>query len=93
MNDFGEIHVRVEHNLSGFIDITWTDNGIGMDQYIVQNYLAVIGKSYYQSDDFQRSGIPVDPISRFGIGILTCFMISDSIEITTQKDRNLPSPV
>ncbi len=92
MNDFGEIHVRVEHNSSGFIDITWTDNGIGMDQYIIQNYLAVIGKSYYQSDDFQRLGIPVDPISRFGIGILTCFMISDSIEITTQKDRNLPPP-
>jgi len=92
MNDFGEIHVRVADNSSGFIDIIWTDNGIGMDQYIVQNYLAVIGKSYYQSDDFMRLGIPVDPISRFGIGILTCFMVSDSIEITTKKDRNLPPP-
>jgi hypothetical protein len=92
MNDFGEIHVRVEYNSSGFIDLTWTDNGIGMDEYIVENYLAVIGKSYYQSDDFLRLGIPIDPISRFGIGILTCFMVSDSIEITTKKDRNLPPP-
>lgn len=90
MNDFGEIHVRVEHNSSGLTDITWTDNGIGMDEYIVQNYLAVIGRSYYRSNDFLRLGIPVDPISRFGIGILTCFMITDSIEIITRKDRNLP---
>ena len=51
---FGEIHVKVEYNSSGFIDLTWTDNGIGMDQYVAQNYLAVVGKSYYQSDDFLR---------------------------------------
>lgn len=92
MNDFGEIHVRVEHKPNGLIDITWTDNGIGMDEYIVQNYLAVIGRSYYQSSDFLRLGIPIDPISRFGIGILTCFMVADSIEITTRKDNNLPPP-
>jgi len=92
MNDFGEIHVRVEHKPSGFIDITWTDNGIGMDEYIVQNYLAVIGRSYYQSSDFLQLGLPMDPISHFGIGILTCFMVTDSIEITTRKDSNLPPP-
>lgn len=90
MKDFGEIHVRVENHSSGLIELTWTDNGIGMDQYVVQNYLAVIGKSYYRSDDFLRLGIPIDPISHFGIGILTCFMVSDSIEITTKKDCNLP---
>jgi hypothetical protein len=89
-NDLGEIHVKVRRNSSGFIDLTWTDNGVGMDQYVVQNYLAVVGKSYYQSDDFLRLGLPIEPISRFGIGILTCFMVSDSIEITTKKDRNLP---
>ena len=70
-------------------DITWKDDGIGMDEYIVREYPAVIGKSYYQSDDFVRLGINLDPISRFGIGILTCFMVADSIEIITQKDRNL----
>jgi len=90
--NFGEIHVRVEHNANGLIDITWTDNGVGMDEYIVQNYLAVIGRSYYQSHDFLRLDLPIDPISHFGIGILTCFMITDSIEIITLKDRNLPPP-
>lgn len=87
--DIGEIRVSVEHHANGVTDITWTDDGIGMDEYIVREYLAVVGKSYYQSDDFVRLGINLDPISRFGIGILTCFMVAESIEIITQQDRNL----
>lgn len=85
----GEIRVVVEHHANGVTDITWKDDGIGMDEHIVRNYLAVVGKSYYQSDDFVRLHINLDPISRFGIGILTCFMVTQSIEIITQKDRNL----
>jgi hypothetical protein len=85
----GEIRVSVEHYANGVTDISWKDDGIGMDEYIVRNYLAIVGKSYYQSDDFVRLGINLDPISRFGIGILTCFMVAESIEIITQRDRNL----
>jgi hypothetical protein len=87
--DIGEIRVLVEHHSNGVTDITWKDDGIGMDEHIVRNYLAVVGKSYYQSDDFTRLGIDLDPISRFGIGILTCFMVAESIDIVTKKDRNL----
>lgn len=85
----GEIRVRVRHKLNGGIDIEWNDNGIGMDQDIIRNYLAVAGKSYYQSRDFQRLGLSMDPISRFGIGILTCFMFTDRIEIITKRDANV----
>jgi hypothetical protein len=85
----GEVRVSVKHHASGLTDITWKDDGIGMDEYIVSDYLAVVGKSYYQSDDFVRLGMNLDPISRFGIGILTCFMVAESLEIITQKDRNL----
>lgn len=65
-----------------------TDNGIGMDEYIIRNYLAVAGKSYYRSSDFQKEGLKMDPISRFGIGVLSCFMTADYIEIETFKDPN-----
>lgn len=71
-----------------FVDFTISDNGIGMDEYIVKNYLAVAGKSYYKSADFEKEGLKMDPISRFGIGVLSCFMLSEQIELTTSKDSN-----
>jgi len=66
-----------------------TDNGIGMDEYIIRNYLAIAGKSYYKSIDFQKEGLKMDPISRFGIGVLSCFMIADYIEIQTFRDPSI----
>jgi HSP90 family molecular chaperone len=30
----------------------------------------------------------MDPISRFGVGILSCFMYADYVEIETFKDPN-----
>lgn len=89
-DDFGMIEVNVEHQENCDAIITWIDNGIGMDEYIVRNYLAVAGKSFYTSEDFQKEGLNLDPISRFGIGILSCFMLADQIEIQTYKDPHLP---
>ena len=65
-----------------------TDNGIGMDEYIIRNYLVVAGKSYYRSADFLKEELKMDPISRFGIGVLSCFMTADCVEIETLKDPN-----
>ena len=88
--DFGEITVRVDHREDGDALVTWTDNGIGMDEYVVRNYLAVAGKSYYRSEEFEREGLNIDPISRFGVGILSCFMVAERIEIDTFRDPNFP---
>ena len=64
------------------------DNGVGMDEYIIENYLLRIGNSYYKSDDFrqERMGMSTDfvPISQFGIGIISCFMIASRIEVITK---------
>ncbi|WP_046178822.1 HD domain-containing protein [Domibacillus tundrae] len=83
---FGEIHVNVEKDTEGNMTITWRDNGIGMDEHIVKNYLAVAGNSYYSSKDFENSGLKIDPISKFGVGILSCNTVSDYIEIQTKRD-------
>ncbi|MFV9675845.1 MAG: ATP-binding protein, partial [Anaerolineales bacterium] len=88
--NMGVIYVNVEHDAGGDAVITWQDNGIGMDKYIVKNYLATAGKSYYRSSDFERQGLKMDPISKFGIGILSCFLVADRIEIETFKDPYLP---
>ena len=88
--EIGTIHVNVEHSQMGDAVITWEDDGIGMDDYIIRNYFAVAGKSYYHSADFEREGLNIDPISRFGIGFLSCFMVADHVEIKTFKDPYLP---
>jgi len=70
-----------------------TDNGIGMNQHIIDNYYTNIGSSYYSSREFGEliSSIKTSftPISRFGIGILSCFMVCDSMDVSTRrvKDR------
>lgn len=87
--NLGEIHVTVEHGEDGDAVVTWRDDGIGMDEYIIENYLAIAGQSYYRSSDFEREGLKMDPISRFGIGLLSCFMVADHIEIETFKEPYL----
>lgn len=65
------------------------DNGIGMNLEIIDKYYSKIGSSYYKSKDFYdlkaQIGLNFQPISRFGIGILSCFMVSDTIEVETRK--------
>ncbi|HEQ1859041.1 TPA: ATP-binding protein [Providencia alcalifaciens] len=65
------------------------DNGIGMDENIIENYLLNIGNSYYKSSIFYReqanNSYSFTPTSQFGIGILSCFMLGDRIDITTKK--------
>lgn len=63
------------------------DNGTGMTEAIIENYLLKIGKSYYNSRDFLSENISsnkFEPVSQFGIGLLSCFMIGDRVEIITK---------
>ena len=57
------------------------DNGTGMTDDIILNYLVKVGVSRYQSESFKKENPGFHSISRFGIGLLTCFMISDQIEM------------
>lgn len=84
--DYGLVHIEVEHKENGDARITCTDDGVGMDAHIVRNYLAMAGRSYYRSEEFQKQGLNLDPISRYGIGILSCFMVADLVEIETRRD-------
>jgi hypothetical protein len=65
------------------------DNGIGMDQDIIDKYYSKIGASFYKSADFaeikQEFSVDFVPTSRFGIGILSCFMVADSLVVDTRR--------
>ena len=65
------------------------DNGIGMNQHIIDGYYTNIGSSYYKSREFYalmaETNSSFVPISRFGIGILACFMVCDNLEVVTRR--------
>ncbi|MTI38688.1 hypothetical protein E1140_04225 [Fulvivirga lutimaris] len=69
------------------------DNGCGMDETIITQFLGKVGRSYYRSPEFERKraelkakGADFEPCSQFGIGFMSCFMFGDRIEIYTRKD-------
>lgn len=66
-----------------------TDNGTGMDEYIIDNYYSKVGSSFYKSTDFYNlkadSNADFTPTSRFGIGILSCFMVADTLIVDTKR--------
>lgn len=80
---------------------TWLridDNGMGMDIDIIINYFLKVGQSYYQSDRFKldqlkltNKNIDFTPISRFGIGILSCFIAGNKIEVSTKRIKDSPT--
>lgn len=76
----GEVRIRwsrVDRRLS------IVDNGTGMTQRVIENHLLKVGSSQYQDKEFIRKHPQFSSISRFGIGVLSTFMVSDSVEIVT----------
>ncbi len=59
------------------------DNGTGMNLDIIENHLLKVGSSRYQDPEFQKQHPGYNSISRFGIGLLTCFLIADDVDILT----------
>ncbi len=87
-----QINIQSWMDEEGYYWFRIEDNGIGMTLQILQNYFLRIGCSYYTSNEFikmkVRSGKEsYTPISRFGVGILSCFMGdrgTDLVEVSTR---------
>lgn len=60
-----------------------SDNATGMNEEAIKNYLLKVGASKYSSENFIKDYPDFHSISRFGIGLLTCFMISDDVDVYT----------
>lgn len=82
--------IRTETNeLSGesqeFSWVVVDDSGTGMDEAMVAKYLLQVGRSYYQSTEF-RAKYSFQPTSRFGLGFLSCFAVSNRIIVETAHE-------
>ncbi len=60
------------------------DNGIGLTPNEVQQFLSSIGSSS-KRDDISKSRQSF--IGQFGIGLLSCFMVSENITVITKSDN------
>lgn len=83
-----EIHIKYStENSEDVLEIS--DNGTGMDQNIIDSYYSKVGSSFYNSSEFydlkSQSNASFTPTSRFGIGILSCFMVADAMVVDTRR--------
>lgn len=75
----------------GFLWVRVDDTGIGMDERLIKDYFLRVGRSYYNSAEFRAEQLregrqaTFTPISRFGIGVLSCFMAGDRVEVSTRR--------
>ncbi|MBD5457208.1 MAG: HD domain-containing protein [Lachnospiraceae bacterium] len=90
----GRVIIHTWMDNSGHSWFRIQDNGTGMDQDIILNHFLKVGSSYYNSDRFKsetrKYGTKSNytPISRFGIGILSCFMSDpehNKLQLSTKR--------
>lgn len=90
----GRVVIHTWMDDSGYSWFRIQDNGTGMDQDIILNHFLKVGSSYYNSERFKaetrkycgKGGYT--PISRFGIGILSCFMSDpehNKLQLSTRR--------
>ena len=66
------------------------DSGVGLDEDDVRTFLATIGRSSKRDElGLARS----DLLGQFGIGLLSCFMVSEDIEVVSPTGRRAVGPV
>lgn len=87
-----QANILYEPSYKGKIEIFWNshertlevkDNGTGMTQDVIEAHLLKVGSSRYQDVKFREEHPDFSSISRFGIGVLSTFMVADQVEITT----------
>lgn len=72
--------------------IAFEDNGIGMNFEDALEYFSRKGSSFYVSKDLSEflKDKKFSPISKFGIGVLSSFMLADRMTVETKKANCAP---
>jgi molecular chaperone HtpG len=82
----GEIVIECHGHGSGRPPtLSLRDNGIGLTAEEVHHFLATIGRSSKTADHWSQ---PADFLGQFGIGILSCFVVSEEIVVLTRSARD-----
>ncbi|MCB1921468.1 MAG: ATP-binding protein, partial [Candidatus Competibacteraceae bacterium] len=80
----GEIRIDVdEANRT----LRFTDNGSGMDQRDIEEFLSVIGSTGtgHHAQELAARDVAVATIGQFGIGLLSAFVVAEQVEVLTRK--------
>ena len=80
----GGIEIRVDGD-----DIVVSDDGVGLTGDEMRSLLATIGASS-KREDLERAG--GDFLGRFGIGLLSCFLVADTVEVVSRSGRTEDAP-
>ncbi len=82
--DFKEGRIQIEYRQMGSQQarMVFSDNGIGLTQEELHTFLSVIGQSSKRGEMRQGSFI-----GQFGIGLLSCFLVTDEIFVKSRSIR------
>lgn len=72
--------------------LSFEDNGLGMSFDDAYEYFSRKGSSFYVADNLKDflKGAEFNPISKFGIGVLSYFMVAERMIVETKKDGCSP---
>jgi molecular chaperone HtpG len=89
-NHAGDTHIEIHQPAGKPPSLVISENGIGLTPEEVHTFLSTIGLSSKRAAEGDR---PTDFIGQFGIGILSCFVVSDSIVVYSRSARGETSAV
>lgn len=78
----GRIHIAYHREKDGKARILFSDNGIGLTKEEIHTFLSVIGQSSKRGK-MERTSF----IGQFGIGLLSCFLVTDEIRVYSRSIR------
>ena len=85
-SNFSEADGKVEIEVTDGKKIIFRDNGTGLNEEEIHKFLSVIGQS--SKYDIENNRANGDYIGRFGIGLLSCFMVTDYICVRTRSYKS-----
>lgn len=78
----GRIRVTYHGQADGQASLVFSDNGIGLTCEEIHTFLSVIGQSSKRGE-MERNSF----IGQFGIGLLSCFLVTDEIVVRSRSVR------
>lgn len=78
----GNIEIELRRGADGRPGLMIQDNGIGLTEAEVHQFLSVIGKTSKTAELFEQRD---DFIGQFGIGLLSCFLVAERICVVTRS--------
>jgi hypothetical protein len=84
------ITYREPKTVDDFPTLEVSDTGTGMDDWVINRWFLKVGKSFYSSTEFnqfrvqlRKQDLDFAPVSEFGIGFLSAFLLADKVEVET----------